>query len=423
MKREFSLKVPSTQRAVARPISWIAAATCAGLLMVPAAQGQNLGNLLQQFNRPNQSASPLGIGGSNAAQAMDLVGLLSQAGGTIDEPKEIEIGRQLAAVLLGSKPLHPDASLQRYVNQIGRWISLQTARPNLPWTFAVLDDPGFNAFAAPGGFVFVTKGLLDQLADESELAGILAHEITHVVQRHHLAALRKNAQAGIASQLLASQLSKEIGGTLSSQLVSMGRNLYAKGLDQTDEFESDRQGVALAASAGFDPYGLLAVLQRLRSATADNPLFTLTISTHPPAQTRMDQVELAMGNRLDAMSGKPVVTLPQRLAQVAPAGSTQMAAAAPATGNRPSAGAPALPAMVNTLAPAAATSGPGAAGDVLVPKVAGVKAYRDANEARELTTLARTDEVVYEGAEKDGFLKVVTPKGTGWVKAIMLRKQ
>lgn len=409
MTHESCLSARPARRGSWRRLSWAATAVCAVWLPAPWAQGQNLnlGNLLQ-LTRPAQPAKP-----SGAAQTADLFGLLSQAGGTIDEPKEIEIGRQLAAVLLGSKPLHPDASLQRYVNQIGRWISLQTSRPNLPWTFAVLDDPGFNAFAAPGGFVFVTKGLLDQLADESELAGILAHEISHVVQRHHLAALRKNAQAGIASQLIASQLSKEIGGTLSSQLVGLGRNLYSKGLDQTDEFESDRQGVALAASAGFDPYGLLAVLQRLRSATADNPLFTLTISTHPPAQTRMDQVELAMGNRLDAMAGKPVVTLPQRLAQVGRAAPMQMAAA------------PALPATAHSLAaaPAAAGSGAGAAGDVFVPKVAGVKAYREASEARELTTLARTDEVVFEGAEKDGFMKVVTPKGSGWVKAIMLRKQ
>jgi predicted Zn-dependent protease len=418
MKQQLGLSQRRSRRGHSRVLSWVGTALCAAGMAAAPAQAQNLGNLLQ-FVRPAQPAAP-----SGAAQAVDLIALLNQAGTQIDEPKEIEIGRQLAAVLLGSKPLHPDASLQRYVNQIGRWISLQTSRPNLPWTFAVLDDPGFNAFATPGGFVFVTKGLIDQLADESELAGILAHEITHVIQRHHLMALRKNAQAGAVAQVGASVLSRQIGGAggaLASQFVGLARNMYSKGLDQTDEFESDRQGVALAASAGFDPYGLLAVLQRLRSASADNPLFTLTLSTHPPAQARMDQVEQAMGNRLDAMAGKPVVTVPQRLAQVAAEGATQLAAA-PVAGNRPGAGAPALPAMASSLAPATANAGPGAAGDVFVPKVAGVKAYRDASEARELTTLARTDEVVFEGAEKDGFMRVVTPRGTGWVKAIMLRK-
>ncbi len=112
----------------------------------------------------------------------------------------------------------------------------------------MLDDNGFNAFAAPGGFVFVTKGLIERVADEAELAGILAHEISHVVQRHHLQAIRKNARAGIVTQLIGSQLNNNLGGALSAQLIGLGRNLYAKGLDQEDEYEADRLGVTLAAS-------------------------------------------------------------------------------------------------------------------------------------------------------------------------------
>jgi predicted Zn-dependent protease len=233
------------------------------------------------------------------AQAADLIGLLTQSGETIDEPREIEIGRQLAAVLLGSKPLHPDMALQRYVNQLGRWISLQSHPPDLAWTFAVLDDNGYNAFAAPGGYVFVTKGLIDRVADESELAGILAHEIVHVVQRHHLQAMRKNARAGASDAGDRQPAQQQPGWRLSAQLLNLGRNLYAKGLDQEDEFDADRQGVALATRAGFDPYGLVAVLQQLRTATPDNPVFTLSLSTHPAPQARLDQIELAMGNRLD----------------------------------------------------------------------------------------------------------------------------
>ena len=253
----------------------------------------------------------------NVAMAADLVGLLSQSATQIDQPQELEIGRQLAAVLLGSKPLHPDMQLQRYVNQLGRWISLQSGRPDLPWTFAVLDDDGFNAFAAPGGYVFVTKGLIDRLADESELAGILAHEISHVVQKHHLEAIRKNARAGIVTQLIGSQLNNNLGGALSAQLIGLGRNLYSKGLDQDDEYEADRLGVALAAASGFDPYGLVAVLQQLRTAAPDNPVFSLSLSTHPPAQLRIDQMELAMGSRLDALSGKPAISVTQRLGLLA----------------------------------------------------------------------------------------------------------
>jgi len=272
--------------------------------------GKALGGLLRQMS-PSLLPSP---SQQRAPAAGDLIGLLSQSVETIDEPKEIEIGRQLAAVLLGSKPLHDDAALQRYVNRLGRWIALQSARPQLPWTFGVLDDPGFNAFATPGGFVFVTKGLVDSV-DEAELAGILAHEATHVVEKHHLKALSAKARSGLATQLLASQLRSNLGGAVSAQMLALGRDLYSSGLDQSDEFEADRQGVTLAARSGFDPYGLPSVLQQLRTATPDNPLFTLTLATHPPAQQRLEQLEAAMGSRLDAYSGKPTVAIARRLQQ------------------------------------------------------------------------------------------------------------
>jgi predicted Zn-dependent protease len=302
------------------------AATCVALPVSLQAQdaGKALGGLLQNLLKPNQnqnsSGSGLGLnlGGNTApggANALDLVGLLSQSLEQIDQPKEVEIGRQLSAVLLGAKPLHPDMALQRYVNRLGRWISLQSARPELPWTFAVLDDAGYNAFAAPGGYIFVTKGLVDTVGDESELAGILAHEIHHVVGKHHLKAMRKTAQSGLLTKVLASQLGNNAQGMVSAQLLALGKDLYSKGLDQEDELDADRSGVALATRAGFDPYGLVAVLQQLRTAKADNPAFTLTLSTHPATQVRLDQLELAMGQRLDGFAGKPSPTIAQRLAR------------------------------------------------------------------------------------------------------------
>ena len=206
--------------------------------------GKALGGLFQSLIRPNQPAQPapaqpntaaglagallgasLSPGGQQAAQGGDLFKLLSQSLDQIDEPREIQIGQQLAAVLLGSKPLYPDVALQRYVNQLGRWISLQSSRPDLPWTFAILDDPGFNAFAAPGGYVFVTKGLIDRVADEGELAGILAHEITHVTAKHHLIAMNKTARAGLLTQVISSQLKNDLGGMVSSQLLALGKKI------------------------------------------------------------------------------------------------------------------------------------------------------------------------------------------------------
>ena len=287
-------------------------------LAAPAAFAQGKG--LDMLNSFLGSSGGLGklipVPAAPAAQpaSNDLFALLAQSQGEIGEAQEIEIGRQLAAVLLGSKPLLADAPLQRYVNRLGRWIALQSPRPQLPWTFAVLDDPGFNAFAAPGGFIFITKGLVDRV-DEAELAGILAHEVTHVTERHHLNALRTKARAGIAVQLLGSQIrtNNAVTGMISQQLLALARRLYSSGLDQADEFEADRQGVTLSARAGFDPFGLPAVLEDLRTQAPDNPLFALTLSTHPPAQQRLELLEQAMGHRMDALGGKPGVAIAERI--------------------------------------------------------------------------------------------------------------
>jgi predicted Zn-dependent protease len=293
---------------------------------------KGLGGLFQNLLKPGATTGNtkdtlgklLDLGGGTTPPATntgkadnpDLLGLLTQSVEQIDEPHEIEIGQHLAAVLLGAKPLHPNMALQAYVNRLGRWISLQSTRPNLPWTFMVLDDSGYNAFAAPGGYIFVTKGLIDALKDESELAGVLAHEISHVLFKHHLQAMNKSARTGLLAKLAASQLAQGANAALSAQLIGLGRDLYSKGLDQGDELEADRNGVALATRAGFDPYGLVAVLSQLRTVAPDNPMFTLQRSTHPAAQVRLDQLELAMGQRLDGFVGKPPVLLTQRLAKM-----------------------------------------------------------------------------------------------------------
>ncbi len=334
--------------------SLIAAAMVAATLACSTSFAQNnalgaLGGLLQGLGKTGQTPTVtnnnLVPGGSNAGQIANMVQMASQAVQDIDEPSEIEIGRQLAAVLLGAKPLYPDMALQRYVNQLGRWISLQSPRPNLPWTFAVLDDNGFNAFAAPGGYVFVTKGLVDKAGGEAELAGILAHEMTHVTSKHHLKAIQKSAATGLLTQVAASQLKNNLGGAISAQMLQLGRDLYSRGLDQDDEFEADRVGVALAARAGFDPYGLVGVLQELRTAVPSDPIFALTLSTHPAAQTRLDQLEGAMGNRLDGFTGQPSITVAQRLTQAA-----QIQAAAMAPVAQPIAPAKSAPAR-NTRQP------------------------------------------------------------------------
>ena len=129
----------------------------------------------------------------------------------IDEPEEIAIGKDVASRLLGAAPLVADARMQRYVNHVGRWLAAQTERPDLPWQFGVLDSPNVNAFAVPGGTIFITRGLLERMRNEAELAGVLGHEIVHVLRKHHLKAIQKGAQTALAGDAASAALRDRAG--------------------------------------------------------------------------------------------------------------------------------------------------------------------------------------------------------------------
>ncbi len=245
----------------------------------------------------------------------DLLNNVVTAVKETDEAEEIRIGEEFAATLLGAKPLVADARLQRYVNVLGRWLALQTERPDLPWTFGVLDDPGFNAFATPGGHVFVTKGLVSRMRNEAELAGVLAHEIAHVLKKHHLHAVQKNAKAGVVAEL-GSAFVKGGNEYAKGFLVNFGRKLYASGLDQHDEFEADRLGVVIAARAGYDAYGLPSVLQMLQSQSAQDGAFSLQFKTHPSPGARIELLDKLMDRKFDALPASIGKPLASRLAEI-----------------------------------------------------------------------------------------------------------
>ena len=222
----------------------------------------------------------------------------------IAEPEEIQIGSDLAARLLGAAPLAKDENLQRYVNRVGRWLALQTERPDLPWQFGVLEAPQLNAFAVPGGTIFVTRGLVERMKSEAELAGVLAHEISHVLRKHHLKAIQKGAQTALAGDAL-NQALRNQRADVREKLVSFGSEMYTRGLDKTDELEADRLGVVIAARAGYDSYGLPAVLQTLQAMNAQDSGLALMFKTHPAPGERLSALDETMQKTLDAYAGQP----------------------------------------------------------------------------------------------------------------------
>lgn len=225
---------------------------------------------------------------------------VKQAVKPADLQQEEAIGQAAAATLLGAAKPVDNAALQRYVNQVGLWVALQSDRPDLPWHFAVVDSDDIDAFAAPGGYVFITRGLLLHMHSEAELAGVLGHEITHVVMKHHLKELQRAARIDLLGQAAQYELQQNGRNTeLFNEVAGATRNLYSKGLDKDDEYEADRMGVVLAARAGYDPYGLLAVLQTLESIDPKSGRVQLLLATHPSPASRIAALSAEMQGRMD----------------------------------------------------------------------------------------------------------------------------
>lgn len=246
-----------------------------------------------------------GMGREDIAKGVEVAESANNALRVIDEPEEIRMGSGMASVLLGAAPLVADEELQRYVNRVGTWIAAQSERSNLAWRFGVIDSPNVNAFTTPGGYVLITKGLWHKLRSESELAGVLGHEIAHVLRKHHLKAIQnaelKKGLAGGAELALSRQHqdAKE-----AAKYFKGLAEIYIRGLDKDDEYEADRMGVVLAARAGYNPYGLVGVLQTLAAANPKTSDFALMTKTHPTPSSRLDYLEAAMGNRLEAYESK-----------------------------------------------------------------------------------------------------------------------
>ena len=232
----------------------------------------------------------------------------------MDEKEEIEVGREVAGRTLGAAPLVPDPALQAYVNRVGRWVASQTERPDLPWHFGVLDTSTINAFAAPGGYVLITRGLYEILDNESQLAGVLGHEIGHVVRRHHVEVMQKSA--GLSAAARAAQ--RENRAAWANSLIGTGAEIFARGLDKSAEFEADQIGVVLAARAGYSPYGLIEVLHKLAVRSSSDESLALLFKTHPAPGERLDKIGEALTPRLAQLPAGREPPLRQIAANVPP---------------------------------------------------------------------------------------------------------
>jgi predicted Zn-dependent protease len=213
--------------------------------------------------------------------------------------EEMRIGHQIAGNMLGAAPLVNDNALQQYVNLVGNWVAQQSGRNDIPWRFGVLDDETINAFAAPGGYVFVTKGLYRRLTSEAELAGVLGHEIAHVSNKHHLKLLKKSSVIGALGEAAGRKV--EGSDQIVQNLIGNGAEIVARGLDKNAEYEADRIGMVLTARAGYDVYALPAVLAEIGHVAKGDKSVSLLFKTHPLPEDRLEHLSEAAGDRLDGL--------------------------------------------------------------------------------------------------------------------------
>ncbi len=202
--------------------------------------------------------------------------------------EEIELGRAVAANVIAQFGLVKNEALTNYVNWVGLTVARNCGRPELVYHFAILDSDIINAFAAPGGYIFITRGLLYLLKDESQLAAVLGHEIAHVSQRHVLKEIQKSKLVNAAVPYYVKASAKK--AQWMSQVSDLAIQMMWKGLSRGDELESDRVGVEFSSKSGYHPQSLIEVLEILKSRSQSPTLgkeLRFLLSTHPDPETRL----------------------------------------------------------------------------------------------------------------------------------------
>lgn len=230
---------------------------------------------------------------------------------TVARAREARVGAEAAALLLGVFPLLPDSEIQAYVNRVGLWLALHGERAELPWRFAVLDSDTLNAFHAPGGYVFVTKGLVLAMGDEAELAAVLAVEIAHV-QRGHAAAAPGPHPAGAGGEgeppgWIGAPEDAAPSPALLDVVREQAAERYAGGLPAAAVHRADADAAVLLARSGYDPYALLDALVTLESIRPRSRAVRLYADAHPPAGERIDRLDSMVEGSLDHWAGQPRV--------------------------------------------------------------------------------------------------------------------
>ncbi len=218
-------------------------------------------------------------------KALDEVNKVSDL--QLNEQDEIALGKEISRKIRERFGVQQDPEATRYVSLVGNVVAEKSERPGLPYHFIILDSGGINAFAAPGGYIHITRGALGAIRNEAELGGVLGHEVGHVTARHTLSEIRKMKSIELAGDETPLSSNSEVLERVADKMTEA----LLKGFGRKQELASDSIGVHLAAGVGYDPSGLRHFLDTLQSVNEGADDKQGLFSSHPETKDRIKKIE------------------------------------------------------------------------------------------------------------------------------------
>ncbi|HEY9812504.1 MAG TPA: M48 family metallopeptidase [Candidatus Sericytochromatia bacterium] len=250
-------------------------------------------------------ATSICVGTPQASQALSWFDILLQGARVVQlsnmsTRQEIQLGQQInQQIVTNDVRLYGNRQLNQYINQLGQRLAKNSDRPDLPYTFQVVDDPGINAFATMGGFVYINTGTIAAAANEAELASVIAHEIAHIAGRHAVKQMRQTAIAqGISTA----------AGVNNNQAVQLGVQLaLSRPHSRSDEYDADQRGLRTLRRAGYAEAPIVSFMQKLMAGNRGSvPTF---LSTHPATSDRITALKRMIDpNRANVGAGLNTTT-------------------------------------------------------------------------------------------------------------------